>query len=600
MRLLSTTSLRLELFPGDVVPEYTVLSHRWEDDEVTFEHVESGTARGRRGFPKMKSSARQAREGEHGTGHIWIDTCCIDKSSSAELSEAINSMFRWYQRATRCLVYLSDVVSVDELAESRWFTRGWTLQELIAPKEVRFFNKHWEHLGDKKSLGRRLSFITGIGEDVLLGADLDAVPVCRKLSWAANRATTRPEDMAYCLMGLLRVNMALLYGEGAERAFKRLQEEFIRESEDETVFAWTADRDEVDGKPYWGMLAPSAGYFRRSANLTIPRFKVPRQGQPTTVTNRGLRTTLLLRSLETDGPQTLFVAPLNCSRSDRDDEGDGDPPEAFTITLQKLSDFESQYARVRPDMVLPIGDADASGHGGEPHMSTVFVRSTPRESDPVAGFCVHGRRDVAFTFVAGSPRGPVAVQGHVVATFGGGGGVDDDDDDDNDDEDDEDDDASIRPSPPMRRYCFLDIPPAEVDAKVGGFHVRNLRRRRVVGSLVMKFTAHLDDRPPPSNRILPTSSYRDPHLVVGLEPAPRNQLGTPSGFVRPWYTFSDGGDQEALEGFASGTTAPRRQHRAPGGASIQVGFSAVTIRSRTYYEVELINATDQSTTASRA
>lgn len=565
MRLLNTTSLQLEVFLGEI-PDYAVLSHRWEDEEVTLEDMAlGGNAMQMKGFAKIESSAYQARK--DGYEYIWIDTCCIDKSSSAELSEAINSMFQWYQSAARCLVYLADVSSLSELHESKWFRRGWTLQELIAPRDVHFLSKDWEFLGDKLTLQDQLHSITGIARDVLSGADLTTIPACNKMAWASKRATTRPEDVAYCLMGLFDVHMPLLYGEGTERAFRRLQGEFIRQSDDESIFAWTADPDEADSKPYWGLLATSPVYFGRAGGYTIPRFKAYRQGRPTEITNNGLRVSLLVQPLEEDGARTLFLAALNCSCVQ--DEADA-PSSSFTITLQRLSDFEAQYARVRPDAMVPIGEPAMDAPGGEPQVSQLFVRSTPRESDPVAGFCVRGERSVGFTFMAGSNRGPVAMPGRIEATFVGA-------------------DGAARDMGRRQRYCFLDVSAAETGPGLREFDVGNLRRRRVVGCLRMKLASRLDGRPPPSDRIVPASSYRDPYLVVGLEPLPENRLGTPPGFVRPWYTFSDGCEAEALAGLASGSAPLRLEHRAPGGASVRVRLAAATYRFRTYYGIELVN-----------
>jgi hypothetical protein len=176
------------------------------------------------------------RDGLH---YYWVDTCCIDKSNSVELQEAINSMFRWYQNATKCYVYLSDVSTTkrkasDQLSEftwesafraSRWFDRGWTLQELLAPGSVEFFSREGKRLGDKKTLERQVHEITGIAVSALQGAPLSQFGVDERLLWAENRQTTRKEDKAYSVLGIFDVYMPLIYGEGRENAFKRLREE---------------------------------------------------------------------------------------------------------------------------------------------------------------------------------------------------------------------------------------------------------------------------------------------------------------------------------------------------------------------------------------
>jgi hypothetical protein len=177
-----------------------------------------------------------------------VDTCCIDKTSSAELSEAINSMFRWHEIATICYAYLTDVYSYadsPEFAKSRWFRRGWTLQELLAPSVLRFFNASWTYIGDRSQLSSVIVAITKIDIhylDVGLGTNeyriesIRSAPVARRMSWASERVTMRVEDMAYCLLGIFGVNMPMLYGEGG-RAFVRLQEEILKESIDMTIFA---------------------------------------------------------------------------------------------------------------------------------------------------------------------------------------------------------------------------------------------------------------------------------------------------------------------------------------------------------------------------
>lgn len=171
--------------------------------------------------------------------------CCIDKSSSAELSEAINSMFRYYERAAVCYAYLADVSATrDErgilidLPQSDWFNRGWTLQELIAPSDLRFYSKNWEMLGTRSELCNVLHEITNIDVMVLQQKkDLSLISVSRRMSWASRRKTSRVEDIAYCLLGIFQVNMALIYGEGS-KAFFRLQEEIMKTTYDHTLFLW--------------------------------------------------------------------------------------------------------------------------------------------------------------------------------------------------------------------------------------------------------------------------------------------------------------------------------------------------------------------------
>ncbi|PMD29348.1 HET-domain-containing protein, partial [Hyaloscypha variabilis F] len=232
MRLINTSTLVLETF-GEAVPSYAILSHRWNDVEVSFQDLQDGRGKSMAGYSKIQRCCAQAQS--DGWKYVWIDSCCIDKTSSAELSEAINSMYQWYQASQVCYAYLADVRLGKklhrELEDSQWFTRGWTLQELLAPASVVFFDQDWVDIGTKASLGEIISEITGI-EDLI---DFESACVAQKMSWAANRKTTRVEDMAYCLLGLFDVNMPPLYGEG-ENAFIRLQLEILKTSDDESIF----------------------------------------------------------------------------------------------------------------------------------------------------------------------------------------------------------------------------------------------------------------------------------------------------------------------------------------------------------------------------
>lgn len=220
---------------NDEVPPYAILSHTWvEDQEVTFDDMVGGSGKSKTGHNKIWFCARQAKR--DGLSHFWIDTCCIDKSNNSELSEAIISMFRWYRNAKRCYVYLSDVSSraaednsdvhlrrKPAIRKSRWFTRGWTLQELIAPASVEFFSKEGDRLGDKRSLMQSLHEITGIAVQALQGSPMDSFTVDERMSWAQRRNTKREEDTAYSLLGIFDVQIPLLYGEGRQKALVRLQ-----------------------------------------------------------------------------------------------------------------------------------------------------------------------------------------------------------------------------------------------------------------------------------------------------------------------------------------------------------------------------------------
>lgn len=244
MRLLNTSSLQLQEFFDKDTPPYAILSHRWGTEEILYQDMipaaNQHETQNKEGYAKLLGASNLARKQDY--RWIWIDTCCIDKSSSAELTEAINSMYQWYGAAQVCYAYLNDVESLSTLTESKWFTRGWTLQELVAPKDVRFYTTDWKYLGSKDDpqLLDAVSGVTRIERSVLSTGQFENVTIAKRMSWAAGRETTRVEDSAYCLLGIFDVNMPLLYGEG-RKAFQRLQEEILKVSDDHTLFAWGLD-----------------------------------------------------------------------------------------------------------------------------------------------------------------------------------------------------------------------------------------------------------------------------------------------------------------------------------------------------------------------
>jgi hypothetical protein len=288
MWLINATTLKLHQFFGSNIPEYSILSHTWEDEEITFQELALPSSRviRKKGYIKVKETCLRALD--HGVQYAWIDTCCIDKTSSAELTESINSMFQWYKNAANCYVYLSDfplgIRAQDGLATCRWFTRGWTLQELIAPKEVQFYDREWQYIGSKTHFSETISSITRINAKVLLGHDqFKNYSVATRMSWAAHRKTERTEDLAYCLLGIFDVGMPLIYGEGV-RAFRRLQEEIIKSSNDLTIFAW--DRGGEQGSAY-DLFALSPTGFAQSDG--IKPYERLWSDPVFTVTNKGLR-----------------------------------------------------------------------------------------------------------------------------------------------------------------------------------------------------------------------------------------------------------------------------------------------------------------------
>ncbi|KAH8196611.1 hypothetical protein TruAng_009237 [Truncatella angustata] len=228
-------SLTPDLAP-DEVPAYAILSHTWGPDEVVFDDLAKipDDWQQKKGYEKIKFCAEQARR--DGLRYFWVDTCCIDKSDSIKLQTAINSMFRWYRDAERCYVYLSDVSSAghsdqqqpvtpweDAFRDSRWFRRGWTLQELIAPTTVDFYSKEGVSLGDKESLEPFIRDVTGIPTSALRGTPLSNFTIAEREAWVRGRETTVEEDMVYSLLGMFDVHMPLIYGEGREKAQERLR-----------------------------------------------------------------------------------------------------------------------------------------------------------------------------------------------------------------------------------------------------------------------------------------------------------------------------------------------------------------------------------------
>jgi hypothetical protein len=207
LRCTDTGEFSLTQFHDEAIPPYAILSHTWgaETEEVSYEDFTNGTGKDKPGYEKIRFCGKQIALDN--LEYFWIDTCCIRKTSDAELTEAINSMYRWYRDSIKCYVYLTDVSSIGQIPmstaieRSRWFTRGWTLQELLAPSVVKFFTKEGEFLGSKESLGGRISNITQIPAKALNGTPLEQFGVEERMKWAKCRNTTRKEDAAYSLLG---------------------------------------------------------------------------------------------------------------------------------------------------------------------------------------------------------------------------------------------------------------------------------------------------------------------------------------------------------------------------------------------------------------
>jgi hypothetical protein len=228
IRLINTTTIEVENFAAGSIPAYAILSYTWlPEGEVTFQDMANPEkAKIMEGYTKIAKACYIAREKE--INYIWVDTCCIDKTSSAELSESINAIFAWYQHSNICLTYLSDLLHVirsgfdeDAFIDCKWFRRGWTLQELLALKKIEFYDTTWIFIGTKHDLLQIISRATGIRVGYITGGieSILTVSVGTRMFWAAKRQTTQPEDMVYSLLGIFNVSILLLYGIGGERVF---------------------------------------------------------------------------------------------------------------------------------------------------------------------------------------------------------------------------------------------------------------------------------------------------------------------------------------------------------------------------------------------
>ncbi|KXT00089.1 hypothetical protein AC578_5789 [Pseudocercospora eumusae] len=339
MRLIDIETLELHDFEDP--PPYAILSHRWTNDEISFQSFSTPGQRHGPGFNKIRDFCAFLKLYPHLTERVewnqttktretikvrwaWVDTCCIDKRNSAELSETINSMWRYYRDARFCVAYLSDVPETEDFEasfiSSEWFKRGWTLQELLAPSEVWFCNATWHILGSKRlvSLWMARDFLQILSKaskipvyylDDPTRQKHQMASIAQKMSWASMRKTTRPEDIAYCLLGLFNITMPLVYGEG-HNAFRRLQQEILRHSNDESIFAWRPapdDDDDLDDSSTkeTGILAPSPEFFAQARHMHRCNL-IPRQ--PYRVTNKGIKLQAPLIKIS----KRLYLLQINC------------------------------------------------------------------------------------------------------------------------------------------------------------------------------------------------------------------------------------------------------------------------------------------------
>ena len=339
---------------------YVIISHVWREREVVFEDMphfkgmatnpsweKSGSA------TKIIGACKTVLQYYKGKiAHVWLDTVCIDKKNLTELSMSIISMYRWYKQAEACFAYLEDYPSeeVPLFTQSKWFTRGWTLQELVAPKKMIFFDKDWKAIGDKESLQTPLTGRTKIHEDFLLQRrNISRASISQRMSWFSGRETTVPEDTAYCLLGLFGVNMPLLYGEGKERAFRRLQEEIMRYSDDHSIFAWTSPNVQDQES---GLLADSPDYFKDTGGYVHNPSR--QNNRPFEMTNKGISIDLYLQE-----HQDAYVASIDCRHGSNHYLG---------IYLECLSDETQQYRRIRTHRMTQVV---RTGRG---QLGSIFVK----------------------------------------------------------------------------------------------------------------------------------------------------------------------------------------------------------------------------------
>ncbi|KAH7380478.1 hypothetical protein DE146DRAFT_637487 [Phaeosphaeria sp. MPI-PUGE-AT-0046c] len=418
MRLIDVDTLELRSFTDDDIPPYAILSHTWGADEISYQELvwinrikalsgslnqssmsssftssssqdeqsslmlasmemllrgnwNPGTSvgsmteedfRDRLGYSKIVHTAREVRDLK--LKWVWIDTCCIDKSSSAELQESLNSMYRWYWNAKVCLVYLSDVSRADVIDTNtatvlarvafescRWTKRGWTLQELLAPTTCRFYLKDWQYMGEKVEYLEELSHATGIPIPVLEDPVLvQEVSVAERMSWAASRQTTRLEDIGYCLLGLFDIQMPLLYGEG-EKAFTRLQEEILKTTDDHSLFAWKANTS--DSSTYRGLLARSPAEFRDCGSVERESIL---SAFPISSTPIGIRVQLEFLP-NAVGDRSVLAMIRSCNAMNQ----------RLAIRLKCL-DGGMQYARVDAGSLVAIDDWPTG------QLRTIYVR----------------------------------------------------------------------------------------------------------------------------------------------------------------------------------------------------------------------------------
>ncbi|KAI0644177.1 heterokaryon incompatibility protein-domain-containing protein [Trametes meyenii] len=386
MYLLDTTTGALELVDDPRKERYAILSHVWQrEGEQSFQDIQvlqhglvrrvSSALKGRRNgpvsiLPRTSAKIRNCCEYVRRRGYkkVWIDTCCIDKTSSSELSEAINSMYEWYGLADVCFAFLCDVTDQADpekqnsaFCRSIWFQRGWTLQELIAPRSLVFVSKEWRFIGTKANLAHVIEKVTGIPTGILTHElSLNSVSIARRMSWASRRVTKRPEDEAYSLMGIFGVKMSTIYGEG-RTAFLRLQEEILKHIHDESIFAWGSifrvsspgsslrwRQEWKDGFDPSVLFARSPAEFFYSGNIEPvalndfeQRLGIPMAVPHYTITSYGVRSSFPSIMIRQTPTSSIRLAVLACQAKPRKQTTEREKLVALLLTQQPNSSLQS-------------------------------------------------------------------------------------------------------------------------------------------------------------------------------------------------------------------------------------------------------------------
>ncbi|KAK0665550.1 hypothetical protein QBC41DRAFT_306009 [Cercophora samala] len=372
----SKNTVRMQGLVRKVV-KYGILSHRWlPEGEPTVEEMLNGTTADTPGYRKLRKLCEVA-----GREFVWSDTCCIDKRSSSELDESIRSMYKWYRNSAVCVVYLAQTVRLEDMAKDEWFRRGWTLQELLAPAVVKFYDRNWRPLvkdavndKDERRILQPLVSATGCPEHDLRRFSPGPYAVDERMSWAARRVTTRAEDMAYSLMGIFDVTIQPAYGEGGERAFCRLVEAIMISGGSSSVLNWAGMAAESHNS---NALPSSPSCYARQPQQTgksTTGWLQSTEGLDMAMTSRGLRLKLLiLPMIITKHTMDSSSCQLTLSATVQPFDRDVGNITVRVLGLRELANFELALG------VFNYVPEDELGHPALRHISAAYLlcKKTP-------------------------------------------------------------------------------------------------------------------------------------------------------------------------------------------------------------------------------